>query len=327
LTQSAHVDAITLAGRNRDTVAAVADQYPGVRPFVGSWAEVFADPDIELIDIVLPHHLHAEVARAALEAGKHVICEKPASLAVADWDRLESTAAEAGRRFLVVLNQLYDPHVQRIGEVVQEGLLGRPFLLVENNYTAHAVSYREDTWRTRLELAGGGVLIDGGYHMVYKHLAWLSGCGTPVWVEASTAQLNLFADGRESANQGEDFVSYTAAFADPLRINASHAWTLAANPLHPRIGLLVGSEATLEWVDSATHPLLLHTPSASSVPIEGPPPENRQESLRRCLLDYVAAIAEARPPRYGSAALARQTLQLILGVYQSSQEGRRVPLL
>ena len=326
LSGSPHVAAITLVGRNPNAVTAVAAAYPGVRPFVGCWSEVVADPKIDLVDIVVPHHLHHPVATAAIDAGKHVICEKPGSLSLTDWDALGARAAAADRRFLVIQNQLYDPLVQRIGQVVREGLLGRPFLLVENNYTAHAASYRQDGWRTRRDLAGGGVLIDGGYHMVYKHLDWLAGISRPVWVDASTAQLNIFADGTLASDRGEDFVSYTVAFEGPLRINASHAWTLSANPLRPRLGLLAGSQATLEWVDSADAPLLLHTPGKAAFPLESPAADERKESLKKCIVDYVEAIQQQRQPRYGSSALARRTLQLILGVYQASREGCRVML-
>ena len=326
LSESPHVRAITLVGRNPARVNQVADAFAKVRAAVGPWTDLLADPSVEVVDIVLPHALHAEVARGALEAGKHVICEKPASLTLADWDTLDKLAERNDRRFLVVLNQLYDPLVQRIDQVVREGTVGRPFLLVENNYSDHAASYRAGGWRTRLKQAGGGVLIDGGYHMVYKHLAWLADYGNPLWVQASAAQLNVAVDSASSADQGEDFVSYTAAWEGPLRLQASHAWTLVADPVGPRIGLLAGNRATLQWGGAADGTLLLHTPDKASVPLDAPAAIDRKASLKRCVTDYLAAIAESRSPKYGSSVLARQTLQLILGVYESARRGQRVDL-
>ena len=229
------VDEITLAGRNRQAVESLAAAYPGTRALIGSWQHALSQSGVDLVDIVLPHHLHCPVSTTAIAAGKHVICEKPGSLTLHDWDNLQAAATHANCRFLVIQNQLYDPSVQRIGQAIRAGAVGRPFLLVENHYAAHATSYRTSGWRTRVELAGGGGLIDGGYHMVYKHLDWLAETAAPLWVDASAAQLHVSPDGTPVAQQGEDFVSYTVGFDGPLRINASHAWTLAADPLHPQL--------------------------------------------------------------------------------------------
>ena len=100
------VDGITLVGRNRMAVEAVAADYPDTRVFVGSWQDALLRSDIDLVDIVVPHHLHYPVAIAAIEAGKHVICEKPGSLTLHDWDNLQAAATNASCRFLVMQNQL-----------------------------------------------------------------------------------------------------------------------------------------------------------------------------------------------------------------------------
>ena len=320
------VNKITLAGRNRQAVESLASDYPGTRVFVGSWQAALHHAEIDLVDIVLPHHLHHPVATAAIAIGAHVICEKPGSLTLDDWDTLQAQSTQADRRFLVIQNQLYDPSVQRIDQVIRSGAVGRPFLLVENNFAAHAASYRQSGWRTRVDLSGGGVLIDGGYHMVYKHLHWLADLATPIWVNASAAQLHVSRDGTQVASQGEDFVSYTVGFDEPLRINASHAWTLAADPLQPRLGLVAGSEATLEWVVSCDASLQLHVGGSKTMVLDSPSPLGRQESLKRCLADYVEAIQTDRLPHHGSPALARQTLQLILSVYAAARQGSRVLL-
>ena len=162
--------------------------------------------------------------------------------------------------------------------------------------------------------------------MVYKHLDWLAEAAAPLWVDASAAQLHVSEDGTPVAEQGEDFVSYTVGFDGPLRINASHAWTLAADPLQPRLGFIAGSEATLEWFASREAPLRLHTTGKAAALLDGPAPLERKESLKRCLVDYVEAIRTGRPPQHGSLILARQTLQVILSVYGAARDGSRVLL-
>ena len=66
-----------------------------------STEELIADPNVELVDITLPPALHADIAVAALQAGKHVFCEKPMALAVGDCDRMVAAASEADRNLMI----------------------------------------------------------------------------------------------------------------------------------------------------------------------------------------------------------------------------------
>ncbi|NIP84936.1 MAG: hypothetical protein GTO03_05015, partial [Planctomycetales bacterium] len=167
-------------------------------------------------------------------------------------------------------------------------------------------------------------LIDGGYHMVYKHLFWLSSQGRPQWVTADAAQLGVDPQGRTIAELGEDFVSFTVGFEGPLRIVSAHAWTLAADPLRPRQTFLAGTEATLDVSDDDPAVLGLHRAGQWEVVDLAAPPRGRAQRMQDCLLDYLDALAHDRPPQHGSLQLARQTLQIILGVYESARTGQRV---
>src|SRR5690606_26473625 len=108
-------------------------QFPIVRATAASPEAVLASPDVHLVHIVLPHFLHAPLALAALQAGKHVICEKPGATTLADFDAMTCAAAAHDRRLLIVMNQLYNPVFRRLRELVDAGALGRPFLSVENS--------------------------------------------------------------------------------------------------------------------------------------------------------------------------------------------------
>ena len=200
LARSPHVSGVVLVGRNTTALAELAAEFSVVEATSTDAKSVLSDDRIQVADIVLPHHLHSATTIAALEAGKHVICEKPAAMTLADFDRSCATAAANDRRLLVVMNQLFNPVNQRVRALIEDGDLGRPFLVVETAFSCHSHFYHDpDTWRTRLAMAGGGILIDGGYHMVYKHLDWLDRYGPPRWVAADAAQLAVDPTGHARA--------------------------------------------------------------------------------------------------------------------------------
>jgi len=335
LERSPHVSRITLCGRNDARLAKLAASSTKVAGSVASLDQICGEDSIDVIDIVLPHDLHAFSAMAALAAGKHVICEKPAALTLEQFDQVCAAAGRSGRRFLVVMNQLYNPRFEALRAQVAEGLVGRPFLLVENAYSHHCQWYHDPhAWRTRLARAGGGVLIDGGYHMVYKHLELLRPFGTPRWVQGDVAQLNLAPTGEPRPELGEDFAQFVIGFDEPLRgdsgplrVGASHAWSLPAGSPRRWEGFLAGSQGVLDFSSGIDGPVTLRSgekeqtlslPDVSSQP--------RHESLRLCLADYLTALAEDRPTRWGEDRTARTTLAVILAVYESGRCGRRVML-
>lgn len=325
LSANPHVERITLAGRNAAAAAKLAEEFPKVRATVGGIDALCTDRSIELVHVVVPHHLHAQTALAALEAGKHVICEKPGSTRLEDFDRLRAVADSSGRRLLVVLNQLYNPVARRVRELIDQDALGRVFLSVENAYSNAGGNYRNpDAWRTTIDQAGGGILIDGGFHMVYRHLDYLARYGPPKWVLADTPQLAVSADGQVVPEKGEDFVSITVGYGRPLRIQWSHGWTLSETPERSRQCFIAGTEGTLELTDRADEQLVLAKGGQRDPMDVAMAPTTPEETTHVCLLDYLDALVEGRASRYGSLDLARTALATILAAYESGRTGKRV---
>ena len=327
LSASPHVERITLVGRNHEARQTLAAEFPRVDRTVDDLGKLLDDDSIELIHVVLPHYLHAETALRVLSAGKHVICEKPAAIRLEDFDTIVQAAAKNGRRLLVVMNQLYNPVAVRVRELVDEGALGRVFLSVENAFSNASRNYRDPAaWRTSVDRAGGGVLIDGGYHMVYRHLYGLSSYGLPDWVRADVAQLAVDPDGRHVPQKGEDFVAITVGYEKPLRIQWSHAWTLAAGVTRARQCFLAGTEGTLELTDEPHTPLVLHRADGSKNVHVEPGAQSSAETAHECLLDYVDCLVQGREPKRANLALARTALATILAAYESGRTGRQVEL-
>ncbi|MEU4658743.1 Gfo/Idh/MocA family oxidoreductase [Streptomyces sp. NPDC023723] len=158
-----------ICGRDADAVRGAADRH-GWAAAETDWRALVARDDVDLVDICTPGDSHAEIALAALAAGKHVLCEKPLANTVAEAEamtRAAEAAAARGQVAMVGFNYRRVPATALARRMVAEGRIGR---------LRHArVTYLQDwlvdpaaplTWRLRRELAGSGALGDLGAHVV-----------------------------------------------------------------------------------------------------------------------------------------------------------------
>ncbi|MGW8482323.1 Gfo/Idh/MocA family protein [Microbacterium sp. NPDC055903] len=158
-----------LAGRDADKTAASARRW-GWQESSDDWRRVIERDDIDLVDIVTPGDSHAEIAIAALAAGKHVLCEKPLANSVAEAEAMAEAATKAaahGVRAMVGFTYRRVPAVTLMHDLIARGQIG----------TVRQVraSYRQDwladpeapmTWRLDKQLAGSGALGDIGAHVI-----------------------------------------------------------------------------------------------------------------------------------------------------------------
>ena len=144
----------------------------------GDYRELLQDENVDAVIIAVPHPLHAEVASAALKAGKHVLLEKPVDIAVSRAKKLNKIAEESGKVFGIVFNQRTNDLFQRAREIVQGGQLGelkRSVWIITNWYrTQHY--YDSGSWRATWAGEGGGVLLNQAPHNLDL---WQWICGMP----------------------------------------------------------------------------------------------------------------------------------------------------
>ena len=125
-------------------------------------AAVLARPDVQAVDICLPHTLHAEVAEAALAAGKHVLVEKPFATSLPEADAMIAAAARARRILMVAENVRYDALYLRMAELIFAGAIGAPFLCrICRDHQMHD-SLRARPWF--FTDPTGGIMWSGGIH-------------------------------------------------------------------------------------------------------------------------------------------------------------------
>ena len=140
--------------------------------------EVMRDPEVELVVVSSPNAFHAPMTIAALQAGKHVLCEKPFGLATADVDAMIAASKKAGKVLQPFQQRRYEPDFRKVMEIASSGLLGEiQFVRI----CWHGFKRRWD-WQT-LKSYSGGALNNNGPHPI-DHAVSLFGDGDPeVWAE------------------------------------------------------------------------------------------------------------------------------------------------
>lgn len=134
---------------------------------VADWRELLEDPDVHVIDICTPNHLHFEMAHAALQANKHVYCEKPLALSVAECEVLTRLARAQDVVQGVGLNYTANPMIREARAMIAGGEIGTP-IAVSGRYFEDYLARADApfTWRCDRALAGAGVLGDLGAHLI-----------------------------------------------------------------------------------------------------------------------------------------------------------------
>jgi predicted dehydrogenase len=183
----AGLDLRAVASRSQES----ADQFAAelnVPNAHGSYDALFADPDVDIVYIATPHPMHVAPALAALNAGKHVLIEKPITVSAKEAAAIRDLAAEKGLLAMEAMWTRYLPHMKRIHEILDAGTLGEIRVISAD----HTQSTPTDPAHrmNALELGGGALLDLGIYPLSFVHDI----LGTPTTIQASARFLETGAD-------------------------------------------------------------------------------------------------------------------------------------
>jgi predicted dehydrogenase len=180
-----HPELYAIADQNE----ALAEQARARLGFVkayGDWRRLIEDPEVDVVDITTPNHLHVGPALAALEASKHVYCEKPMAVKLEDGQRMAAAACKAGVKTLVAFNNIKTPAALVAKQMIERGEIGE---LVRFRGGFDQGFFNDPSlpwsWRCSRELAGSGALGDLGAHAV-SVAQFLMGDVTAVAAQAQT---------------------------------------------------------------------------------------------------------------------------------------------
>ena len=128
--------------------------------------DLLADPKVEVVSVVTPNHLHREAVLAAFEAGKHVLCEKPPAMSLADTDEMIAAARRADRKFGIFVQCRMREAIRHIKKAIDQGRFGR--LLHADavmKWFRSTEYYQNDAWRSDRR-SGAGVTIQHAFHYI-----------------------------------------------------------------------------------------------------------------------------------------------------------------
>ena len=172
---------VAIGSRDAAQARMVADEL-GIPAAHGSYEALLADPNVDIVYIPLPNHLHAEWTIAAARAGKHVLCEKPLAMDAAEAERMLDVCATEGVRLMEAFMYRLHPSWEEVRRLVAGGRIGR--LLAVQSWFSYA---NDDPANIRNKLdAGGGALYDIGCYTI--NLSRMLFGAEPVGVSASVVR-------------------------------------------------------------------------------------------------------------------------------------------
>ncbi|WP_410594119.1 Gfo/Idh/MocA family protein [Amycolatopsis sp. lyj-23] len=299
------VSVTAVAARSRDRAQAFATRH-GIDRVFASYEELLADPDIDAVYNPLPNGLHGRWTRAALEAGKHVLCEKPFTANAAEAREIASLAATTDRVVMEAFHYRYHPLALRVEEIVASGELGT----VERVETALCFPLPKfSDIRYDYGLAGGATM-DAGCYAV--HMARVFGGETPSVVSASAKLRSPRID---------------RAMTAELRFPAGHTgriecsmWSSSLLKLSAKV---IGSRGSIRVLNPVA-PQAYHRVSVRIGNTRRTEKFPRRASYAYQLDAFAAAVMEGAPVKT-SPADAVETMTVIDEIYRAARLPLREP--
>jgi predicted dehydrogenase len=339
--------ALGYRGRDDARIAAVCDAKKGrAREKAREWGvdpaktyadfpRLLADPDIDLVELLVPHHLHAEMTVAACRHGKHVSVQKPMALTAAEADAMIQAADTAGVVLRVFENFVfYAPHV-RAKAMIDAGEIGEPQMIrlhvgTGQSPTGWKVPLRAWLWRFDEGKCGGGPLVfDHGYHLfslarylmgpVERVVAWLDaspvGGGIPRQVASIDAPATIMFQFKAPRRYGvldfthtPDMVMDSIYYSDDDRVEV----------IGER-GILFVNRCTARTVD-LPELTLFRDGKTTAIPVEG---VEWHDSFVACTQHLIHVLTQGGQPVLDGPT-GKAVLQFALAAHISASEGREV---
>ncbi len=319
---------VAVVDTDRTKAEALATRY-GAPVATTDLDAVLRRDDVDAVSICTPTGVHADGAVAALDAGKHVVVEKPLDVTLAAADRIIDAEKRSGKTVAVISQHRFDRSSEKVLQAVRDGHLGTITSAIASHAWWRGQSYYDSgDWRGTWALDGGGAVMNQTVHTIDLMTTVV---GTPIEVFAYTACL------AHERIEVEDTAIAVVKFASGA-LGIIHGTTAAYPGLDASLrvfgskGSAVISDDELvflhENAGEAPEIAMSEMTGANQVTDEfrlEPEDLTLGRAHRRQLADFVEAVTTGRPPRVGTAE-ARTALSVILAMYESAASGCPVKL-
>jgi predicted dehydrogenase len=328
------VELVALAGLDQERCREIAGQH-NIPRIYRDYTELLAQPDVDGVSVCVPNHLHAPVTIAALEAGKHVLIEKPLATTVAEGEAMAEAAARAGCVLMVAFNYRFRTDSLTLKRHIEAGNLGKVYFVHTGWLRHQGIPVGAEGWFVDKARSGGGCLIDLGVHMLDLAL-WFMGSPRVLSVSASTyAALGprgrgLFPGTRFQGNAAtfdvEDLVTAFLRLETGATLLLEVSWAGYIEEGDRFFVQLWGDEggAEMNVLNYTREDTLRFYADVQGARAEVRP-QTDAESAQTVTGEFVRAIrqGQARSPRVEEGL---QILRLIEAIYRSAAEGHEVTL-
>jgi predicted dehydrogenase len=291
--------------------------------------ELLGDRDVDVAIICLPNFLHFPASLAALEAGKHVLCEKPPTMNAAEMKVLREEAQQRKLLYYFSRQFRFTPAMRRARGVIEEGRLGKIYYAKATFVRSRGIPIGVGNWFTEKKRSGGGALIDIGIHAL-DAVWFLMGTPQPVSISAKVFQNFPQLAGGAAFDVEDAALAFIRLDNDAVvQLETSWAGNLTDDiPPKKYYGqelintVVYGTRASVRL-----KPLTLFEDREGalvSVPLNAP--EDEASGFELQLRNFIGAI-EAKAAPVNNAEQAVALMEMIDAIYASSALGREVPIL
>ncbi|MBG0741581.1 Gfo/Idh/MocA family oxidoreductase [Paeniglutamicibacter antarcticus] len=331
------LELVAVVDVERSKAETISAQYGGT--VYTSLTDALAASEFDAVAVCTPTGAHAEVAIEALQAGKHVIIEKPAEVTLEKTDEIIAAQQKAGTKVTVISQHRFDPSTEIVLAAIANGELGRLTSGIASIDWWRGQSYYDSgDWRGTWAMDGGGALMNQGVHTVDLLVAAM---GRPVEVFAYTAclaheriEVEDVAAGVVKFESGALGVLHGSTAAFPglsarLQVHGDKGSAVIDNDKLTYIHTTAAGSAKDEKFFGSNEPsnqLDRYQLQDSSAPAAGADPGQLSDAHRHQYRNFLAALRGEEEIRVGLAE-NRQSVSVIMGVYESARTGKPVSLV
>lgn len=306
------VELVALCDRDPEKAARVAQKFqvPRVHSRVD---DLLTDEEVDAVDICTPNYLHAPIGTAALEAEKHVLCERPLARSAQEAAGMLKAAKKADRVLMCCVQHRFRPDAQLLKKFVEKGDLGSVFF-AKAGWLRQRAEWDSDEWRAQKRESGGGVVLDLGFQMLDLSL-WVLGGPR---VQAVTASVH-----RSRKGEVEDSATAFFRLESGATLTLELTWGLLMEKDFAYLNLFGSGGAAL------LNPFRLHRGMHGTLVNVTPTMETSRNQYKISIeaqLSHFAEVLRKSAKPMGDAEEIVPVMELLDAVYRSAEQEKEVRL-